>query len=67
MGGFKPTNVQLVKGENLINLSFLDNTKFVTIGADYALNKLSNYKIRFSGLYLGFIPFKVAIPANKFI
>jgi len=67
MGGFAPTNVSLVKGENELVLTFLDNTKFLSIGTDYALNKLDNYKVRFSGMYLGFIPFKVSVDANKFL
>lgn len=67
MGGFKPVDVNLIKGDNKLSLEFADGTKFISIGADYALNKLTGYKFRFSGFYRGFIPFKISIDANKFI
>jgi hypothetical protein len=67
IGGFKPIDVSIVKGENKLMLDFTSETKFVKLAADYAVNQMKDYKVRFSGLYLGFIPFRVPLPASQFI
>ncbi len=67
MGGFKPADITVVKGDNKISLEFLEGTKFVTMAADYVMNKMSNYKVKFKGQYLGFIPFTYTIKMKRFI
>ena len=67
VGGFKPTDITIVKGDNPISLEFLEGTKFVTMAADYVLNKMGSYKVRFRGSYLGFIPFTYTIKMKRFL
>jgi hypothetical protein len=67
MGGFQPVDVKLTRGENLLKLKFLDNTKFLIMAGDYALGNTNTYRVRFRGRYMGFIPFSYSMSLSEFI